>query len=70
MFKCSVQVKLACELNKPLFLHEREAHEDLLSILTKYKNKMPATVVHCFTGTVEEAKKYLEMGFYIGLTGD
>ncbi|KAK6635302.1 hypothetical protein RUM43_007812 [Polyplax serrata] len=63
------QVKLACELNKPLFLHEREAHEDLLSILTKYKNKMPATVIHCFTGTVDEAKTYLEMGFYIGLTG-
>lgn len=63
------QVKLACEIKKPLFLHEREAHDDLISILSKYKDGLPATVIHCFTGTVKEAKKYLEMGFYIGLTG-
>ncbi|KAL0269707.1 UNVERIFIED_CONTAM: hypothetical protein PYX00_007347 [Menopon gallinae] len=63
------QVKLACEVKKPLFLHEREAHEDLINILNKYKLELPMTVIHCFTGTIEEAKKYLDMGFYIGLTG-
>lgn len=63
------QVKIACDLHKPLFLHERDAHEDLLSILLKYEDQLPATVIHCFTGTVEQAQKYLQMGFYLGLTG-
>ncbi|KAG8229582.1 hypothetical protein J437_LFUL010174 [Ladona fulva] len=62
------QVNIACELQKPLFLHERDAHEDLLTILQKYKDRLPATVIHCFTGTVEQAQKYLQMGFYLGLT--
>lgn len=65
-----LQVKLACELKKPLFIHEREAHDDLVFILNKHKEELPMAVVHCFTGTVEEAKKYLELGFYIGLTGE
>ncbi|XP_046402077.1 3'-5' ssDNA/RNA exonuclease TatD [Ischnura elegans] len=63
------QVKIACDLHKPLFLHERDAHEDLLKILQKYEDQLPATIIHCFTGTVEQAQKYLEMGFYLGLTG-
>ncbi|XP_071450628.1 3'-5' ssDNA/RNA exonuclease TatD [Hetaerina americana] len=63
------QVKIACDLRKPLFLHERDAHEDLLKILQKYEDQLPAILIHCFTGTVEQAQKYLEMGFYLGLTG-
>uniref|UniRef100_A0A915I2C4 Deoxyribonuclease TATDN1 n=1 Tax=Romanomermis culicivorax TaxID=13658 RepID=A0A915I2C4_ROMCU len=64
------QVDLACELQKPLFVHEREAHEDLVKILTKRRqNPLPPVVVHCFTGTWDEAKSYLDFGFYIGLTG-
>ncbi|VDL81247.1 unnamed protein product [Nippostrongylus brasiliensis] len=50
------QVALACELQKPLFIHEREAHEDMVKILAE-------------AGTEDEAKKYVEMGLYIGLTG-
>lgn len=59
-------VKLAQETNFPLFLHERKAHEDFVSVISKYKVR---GVVHCFTGNVEEAKKYLELGYYIGITG-
>lgn len=64
------QVQIAIELKKPLFVHERDAHEDLVAILGKYHGKLPPTVIHCFTGTSTEAKRYIEMGFYIGLTGE
>ena len=68
------QIKIACDLkrkgiNRPLFLHEREAHDDFVRILNKYHDQLPNVVVHCFTGTREEALKYLDMGFFIGLTG-
>lgn len=63
------QVKLADELNMPLFLHEREAHDDLVKILEKYPNMCEKACVHCFTGTKEEAEKYLELGCSIGVTG-
>ena len=63
------QVKLAEELDMPLFLHEREAHEDLVKILEKYPNMCEKACVHCFTGTKEEAEKYLELGCSIGVTG-
>lgn len=63
------QVQLACDLNKPLLLHERDAHQDLLDILNKYKDRLPSIVIHCFTGTCEQAQSYLEMGMYLGMTG-
>ncbi|XP_021936091.1 uncharacterized protein LOC110837838 [Zootermopsis nevadensis] len=63
------QVQLACELGKPLFLHERDAHQDLLDILKIYKDRLPAMVIHCFTGTSEQAHTYLQMGMYLGMTG-
>uniref|UniRef100_A0A0N5B6F0 Deoxyribonuclease TATDN1 n=1 Tax=Strongyloides papillosus TaxID=174720 RepID=A0A0N5B6F0_STREA len=63
------QLKLACKVKKPLFLHEREAHDDMVMLLTKYKSELPPAVIHCFTGTAEEAEKYISMGLYIGLTG-
>ncbi|MDL2246342.1 TatD family hydrolase [Methanobrevibacter sp. OttesenSCG-928-K11] len=63
------QVKLAQKLDMPLFLHEREAHEDLFKILEKYPEMAQKSVVHCFTGTAEEAQNYLDLGCYIGITG-
>lgn len=66
---CEKQVQLACLLKKPLFLHERDAHTQLVAILDKYKEHLPPAVIHCFTGTREEAQAYLALGLYIGLTG-
>lgn len=66
------QVKLACELQMPLFLHEREAHDDRLEILddaTAENLTLPPIVVHCFTGTEEEALTYISRGYFIGFTG-
>ncbi|MBP1963756.1 TatD DNase family protein [Paenibacillus aceris] len=64
------QIQLACELEMPLFLHEREAHPDFVRILKPYlgtgKSK---AVVHCFTGTLQELDVYLQLGLYIGITG-
>jgi TatD DNase family protein len=63
------QVALACELQKPLFLHERDAAADLLAILGNHKDRLPDCVVHCFTGDEVQAKAYLDRGFYLGVTG-
>ena len=63
------QVELACTVNKPLFLHERDAAADLLAILDNAKGRLPRCVVHCFTGSVDVAQQYIERGFYVGITG-
>jgi TatD DNase family protein len=63
------QVELACSVNKPLFLHEREAASDLLAILDNFSGRLPACVVHCFTGSAAVAQQYIERGFYVGITG-
>jgi TatD DNase family protein len=62
------QVALAEELQRPLFLHERDAHVRFSEILKRSRNSVPA-VIHCFTGTREELRAYLEMGLHIGITG-
>lgn len=63
------QIKLAKNVNMPLFIHEREAHKDLMNILGKYPEIAKKSVIHCFTGTKEEAENYLKLGCYIGVTG-
>lgn len=63
------QIALACDIGKPLFIHEREAAEDLLRTLDKFRHHLPRCVVHCFTGTAAQAEAYLERGFYLGVTG-
>ena len=50
-------------------MHQRDAHEDFEKILKTNLNKIHNGVVHCFTGTEEMLISYLEMGFYIGITG-
>lgn len=62
------QVALAEELQMPLFLHERDAHQRFCEILAGIRKKVPA-VAHCFTGTRGELKAYLEMDLHIGITG-
>ncbi|MZQ84897.1 YchF/TatD family DNA exonuclease [Paenibacillus sp. 5J-6] len=64
------QIQLACELEKPLFLHEREAHHDFVRILKPYLSKGNyKAVVHCFTGSSQELETYLQLGMHIGITG-
>eukprot|EP01099_Mayorella_cantabrigiensis_P008837 TRINITY_DN876_c0_g1_i1.p1 TRINITY_DN876_c0_g1~~TRINITY_DN876_c0_g1_i1.p1 ORF type:complete len:169 (-),score=28.07 TRINITY_DN876_c0_g1_i1:380-886(-) len=63
------QIELAIKLSKPLYLHDRDAAADFSSILAPYRGKVRG-VVHCFTGTPETLKRYVEeFDFYIGITG-
>jgi len=62
-------IEASIELQKPLFLHVREAHKTFMEMLEPVKEKLPKTIVHCFTGNKEELIDYVEMGFYIGITG-
>ncbi|MED3662936.1 TatD family hydrolase [Ureibacillus sp. FSL K6-8385] len=63
------QLHLARKLSMPLFLHERDAHERFCEIFANFRDLAETSVVHCFTGDEEQVKKYVSMGFYIGLTG-
>ncbi len=65
------QLELAWTLNKPVILHIREAHGDATDILTARAKagRMPAGVMHCYTGSWESAKQYLNMGLYISFSG-
>ncbi|MCQ2470222.1 MAG: TatD family hydrolase [Ruminococcus sp.] len=62
-------IKIAEELDKPLFLHERSAADDFIARFKKHGDICQKSVVHCFTGNKDTLKKYIDMGFYIGITG-
>ena len=66
------QLDLAKESGLPIIFHCRMAHQDLLEILGKQltgNNEQIRGVVHCFTGTLEQAEEYLKMGFFLGFNG-
>ncbi len=63
------QLNLAIQVNKPLFLHERDAFNQQFEILQSYLPKLKGAVVHCFTGNEQQLNAYLELGLYIGITG-
>ncbi len=65
------QIKLANELKKPLMIHCRNAYPDLIKILTTYYKLLatPAGIVHFFSGSKEDAKKLLGLGFYFSFGG-
>lgn len=62
-------LELAQAHNKPLFLHQRDAHNDFYSMLKAFPDLWQRAVVHCFTDTERALKDYLELGCYIGITG-
>lgn len=61
------QIRLAMKLGKPLIIHCRKAHQELLEVLRE-SPRLPA-VIHCFTGTWRLAQEYLEMGYFLGING-
>ncbi len=69
VFAFEEQIKIAIEVNKPLFLHQRDSHDDFIKILRKYSSDINKAVVHCFTGTQKQLDDYLELNCYIGVTG-
>ena len=63
------QIIISIENNLPLFLHQREAHDDFIKVIDKYISDISRGVVHCFTGTHSQLDDYLDRDLYIGLTG-
>ncbi len=63
------QLALAVELQLPVFLHERDADERLLAIVREFRDRLPAAVVHCFTGEKRALYGYLDLDLHIGITG-
>lgn len=60
------QLKLAAELDMPVVIHSRDAWEDTMEFLRKYR---PKGVMHCFSGSAETAREIVGMGMYVGFTG-
>ncbi len=60
------QLELAKELGKPVIIHSRDACEDTMEILHRYR---PEGVMHCFSYSAEIAKEIVKMGMYVGFTG-
>ena len=65
----TAQLALAAEFSLPVFLHCREAHDRFITLLSPWLDKIPAAVVHCFTGTADELDSCLALGLSIGITG-
>jgi TatD DNase family protein len=61
------QLELAKATGKPVFLHQRDAHEDFLAMLREHR--VTRGVAHCFTGGERERDAYLELGLHLGITG-
>lgn len=61
-------INLALELNKPLAIHTRDAHEDTLALLQPAFKNIPV-IIHCFTGNKKQMEDYLSLGAYISFSG-
>ena len=65
----AAQLELAAEVGKPVFLHQRDAHEEFVAMLAPARASLAGGVAHCFTGGPAELDAYLELDLYIGVTG-
>ncbi|MCH9632211.1 MAG: putative metal-dependent hydrolase YcfH [Chlamydiae bacterium] len=62
-------IELAVECNLPLIIHCRDAFDDFFDIIDKHYPKKQAGVLHCFTGTLEDAQKLIERKWFISFSG-
>lgn len=60
------QIKIANELKLPVIVHSRSAHQDTFDILKENKTK---GILHCYSGSLELAREYTKLGYYIGIGG-
>ncbi len=63
------QLSLAETCGLPVFLHERDAHEEFLEIIEPRLPRLSRAVAHCFTGFEAELRQYIDLDLYIGITG-
>lgn len=64
-----IHCNVARELNKPIILHNRESTEDILRIIEEEQDGRLRGIWHCFNGTVEEGKRAIDLGLYLGIGG-
>ncbi len=67
VFEC--QIEIAANVSLPLFMHQRDAHQLFIEILSSNNNNFSTGVIHCFTEGKALLKDYLDLGLYIGITG-
>ncbi len=63
------QLEIAAAVRKPVFLHQRDAHDDFAAILREFRSRLAGGVAHCFTGGRSELDEYLALDLYVGVTG-
>lgn len=63
------QIRLARRLNKPIVIHNRDAHEDIIRLLKEEKASEVGGIMHCFSGSWETAKQCLDLNFHISFGG-
>ncbi|NNJ64388.1 MAG: hydrolase TatD [Xanthomonadales bacterium] len=63
------QLQIGIDSGLPMFLHLRDAHEDFHAMLRAHRDRLAEVVVHCFTGSRDELRAYLDLDCYIGITG-
>ncbi len=62
------QIKLAIARNLPIVIHSRKSTQDCIDMVKKFDGSAKG-IFHCFGGTVEEARKIIDLGFYLGIGG-
>ena len=63
------QIRLAKELDMPYIVHDREAHEDVFKIMKEENYDGTRGILHCYSSSVEMAKEFMKLGFFISLGG-
>ena len=61
------QIEIAKELDLPICVHSRDASQDCFDVIKKYGNSKG--VIHCYSGSLEMAKEYVKLGYYLGIGG-
>lgn len=63
------QINLAREINKPIIIHDRDAHQDVFNIVTKEKAGRNQGIMHCYSGSLPLAIDFMKQGFFISFAG-
>ncbi|MGE5454466.1 MAG: TatD family hydrolase [Methylocystaceae bacterium] len=63
------QIRIAHEIGKPVVIHDRDAHQEILSILREEKAGINGGIMHCYSGSWEMVNDFIRLGFYLSLAG-
>jgi len=63
------QISIAVERNLPVVIHSRESFDDTVNIVMEFDGRHSGGIFHCFPGSTDDAKKVIDMGFYVGMGG-